>query len=84
MEFPGWPVLGVPTLKSWAMHGDNGGFYTSTRYENIGEHEAYGRGDKIGCGINFEKEILYFTKNGEKIGKIIYNIPPSQIFSIAC
>ena len=53
---------------SWGYHGDDG-----LKYPNyvVGEPygPTYGTGDVIGCGVDFESGIAFFTKNGEKLGK---------------
>lgn len=58
---PGWN-------NGWGYHGDDG-----KKYSASGPAEPYGptytKGDKIGCGVNFEDESIYYTKNGQFLGK---------------
>ena len=53
----------------WAYNGDDGKAFTpeviSTGYK-FGQ--KYEKGAIIGCGVNFEEQIAFFTCNGELIG----------------
>lgn len=73
LEFPGWPSKPpAPNALSWAYHGDDGGFYTSPQSKvirSMGFMEPYGFGDTVGCGVDFREGKIFFTKNGELIGK---------------
>lgn len=59
---PGWDP------GSWGYHGDDGCFFNES-----GSGKGYGptfdEGDIIGCGVNFERETAFFTKNGEMLGR---------------
>jgi hypothetical protein len=37
----------------------------------IGRAEPFGEGDVIGCHLDLAKGIMYFRKNGRKIGMIL-------------
>lgn len=52
---------------SWAYYDLNGKIGAEGTKSEYGE--SYGRGDVIGCGMNFNKNIAFFTKNGTVIGK---------------
>ncbi|KAM0706916.1 hypothetical protein Q7P35_006246 [Cladosporium inversicolor] len=66
-EFPGCsPKRIFPLGRSWAYHGDDGGFYvwSDSSAQSLGE--LYGPGDTIGCGVDLETRKLWYTKNGKK------------------
>jgi ankyrin repeat protein len=55
---------------SWGYHGDDG---NSFRGINTGTGSpfgpTFGQGDVIGCGVNFNKQTAFYTKNGQIIGQ---------------
>jgi hypothetical protein len=51
--------------KSWAYHGDNGGFYAYTAYDAQYTGQPYGPGDTVGCGVDFTTGKIWYTVNGE-------------------
>lgn len=73
---------------SWGYHGDDGhAFYGDSanpldRYGNEvmspdGEYgrpwgPKYGTGDVIGCGVNFDEDTVFYTKNGKVIGECLF------------
>ncbi|XXG98243.1 hypothetical protein Hte_004566 [Hypoxylon texense] len=60
---------------SWGYHGNNGltlGIQKLAGSAQFGE--AYEEGDTVGCGVNFEKETAFFTKNGKLIGPAFYGM----------
>lgn len=61
---PGWEP------DSYAYHGDDGNAYASnTRGEKY--RGTYGaQGEVIGCGINFSTMKIFYTKNGNLLGKL--------------
>lgn len=65
IEFPGWENYSI------AYHSDDGCLYSNNIHSNYGE--TCSQGDVIGCGIDFETHHVYFTKNGDWLGKL-----PSQ------
>jgi Ran-binding protein 9/10 len=59
---PGW------SRGSWAYHGDDGNIFAE-----MGTGSSYGptysTGDVVGCGIDLQSGTIFFTKNGEHLGK---------------
>lgn len=66
-NMPGWNTVAAP---SWGYHGDDGGLF-HYRQESIHTLEGprWTKDDTVGCGIDFTKGTIFFTKNGELIGK---------------
>ncbi|RKL35155.1 hypothetical protein BFJ70_g8013 [Fusarium oxysporum] len=63
------------TNGSWGYHGDDGnafGEINTSRGSPYGP--TFGHGDVIGCGVNFDKEIAFYTKNGEVIGRAFTDV----------
>jgi hypothetical protein len=56
---------------SWGYHGDDGKTFCGGTNSSAGDcyGDQYDTGDVIGCGVNFEEKIAFFTKNGKVIGK---------------
>jgi hypothetical protein len=56
---------------SWGYHGDDGQVRTSsTLWEpDYNKFEGFGDGDTIGCGVDFEKGTVFWTKNGKRLSK---------------
>ncbi|KAI9685134.1 MAG: hypothetical protein M1822_004721 [Bathelium mastoideum] len=68
ITFPGWPpATRAPNARSWAYHGDDGGMGDSATRFDEDEDRKYKPGDTIGCGVDFNKNKMWFTKNGEKL-----------------
>ena len=68
IAFPGWPPASrAPSARSWAYHGDDGGMGDSAANFNEDEERRYKPGDTIGCGVDFNRNTMWFTKNGEKV-----------------
>lgn len=70
IDFPGWPAADrAPRARSWAYHGDDGGFGATkvggTNDFQSNEDRRHGPGDTVGCGVDFEKCVMWFTKNGK-------------------
>jgi len=62
---------------SFAYHCDDGTLFL--------EHEegqpfgpTYGMFDVVGCGVDFEKDEIFFTKNGEYIGMCVEGVSPKM------
>jgi hypothetical protein len=74
---------------TWGYHGDDGHAFSgdiSNPSDCHGEVDqppngeprdpwgpGYTTGDVIGCGVNFEKEIAFYTKNGDVLGESLYS-----------
>src|ERR1700733_8189177 len=64
---PGWSEPN-PNISSWAYHGDDAGLWMHPRKGYTAVYlEKYGHGDIMGCGIDFEKNTIFYTRNGELI-----------------
>jgi hypothetical protein len=62
MGMPGWYT------GAWAYHGDDGKlFLEKGQGKEFGE--TYGAGDVVGCGSDMDRDELFFTKNGKRIGE---------------
>src|SRR5262249_44796473 len=66
-EFPGWKSTFAPAAKSWAHHSDDGGYFHQNLASAFGE--GYGFGDTIGAGVDLMKNVIFFTKNGKRLGE---------------
>lgn len=64
-NMPGW----FSPYMSWGYHGDDGDMY-GNKAEIHGGH-TYGKGDIVGAGVDFSKQEVFFTRNGESLGKWI-------------
>lgn len=59
---PGWEP------ESWAYHGDDGhSFCGQSSGKRYGPSFTYD--DTIGCGVNFRTGTVFFTKNGDNLGR---------------
>ncbi|RIB14658.1 hypothetical protein C2G38_2194460 [Gigaspora rosea] len=57
---------------SWGYHGDDGYSFCSGNGELYGDEDGYTTGDTIGCYLNFENKIVFYTKNGINQGIASY------------
>ncbi|KAL3998956.1 SPRY domain family protein [Acanthocheilonema viteae] len=66
-RLPGWDRA------SYGYHGDDGNFFCSS-----GTGHAYGptfkMNDVIGCGVDFVRKSIFFTKNGRHLGIAIMEV----------
>ncbi len=61
-RMPGWDSL------SFGYHGDDGGIFHSSggMVEHFGP--TFGKGDIVGCGIDYVAQAIFFTLNGKFLG----------------
>jgi hypothetical protein len=52
-----------------AYHSDDGELYLE-KGQGVRFGDTYGAGDVIGCGYDVDKDDLFFTKNGVRIGEL--------------
>ena len=64
---PGWKK------GSWAYHGDDGKLFMNGD-QGVQFGDTYGVGDVIGCGSDMDKDEFFFTKNGTRVGKLLYGV----------
>ncbi|KAF4893349.1 Ankyrin-1 [Colletotrichum fructicola] len=60
------------TYGSWGYFGDDGKAVCTDSTTQYGP--LFGEGDVIGCGVNFEQNFAFYTKNGEIIGQAFANV----------
>jgi hypothetical protein len=65
--FPGW----FTHMPSTGYHGDDGRMYESSVGDegSKGTGRVFAEGDTVGCGIDWNKGSVYYTLNGEWVGK---------------
>jgi hypothetical protein len=62
MTFPGWEEF------TWGYHSDDGKVYTEgASGRKYGP--KFGKGDIVGCGVDWKSEAYFFTLNGKFLGK---------------
>lgn len=49
-------------INTWGYHSDDGKIMTGA--DSSSETHKFGQGDTVGCGVNFAKGTIFFTKNG--------------------
>ena len=66
-KFPGWE----DAHPSIGYHGDDGRVFEPSigNLGSKGTGRVYSEGDVVGCGIDWNRGSVYFTLNGEWIGK---------------
>jgi ankyrin repeat protein len=70
LEFPGWPPLNRTfSTRSWAYHGDDGGFFDGVAPRGMDHASPYQPGNTVGCGIDLEEGRMWFTLNGKRLDK---------------
>jgi hypothetical protein len=62
MTFPGWKEF------TWGYHSDDGKIYAEHIYGRRYGPE-FGKGDIVGCGVDWQSEAYFFTLNGQFLGK---------------
>jgi len=66
-RLPGWEP------HSWGYHGDDGCSFAAEK-NGTPFGPIFGTGDIIGCGIDFNTNQVFFTKNGTLIGTVFKDI----------
>ncbi|CAG8611585.1 9336_t:CDS:2 [Cetraspora pellucida] len=72
-QLPGW----FPG--SYGYHGDDGNLFHSQFY-GTPYSTTYGKGDIIGCCIDYYTRTVFFTKNGINLGIAFKNIPLCRFY----
>ena len=69
-SFPGHANTSKRGTQSWAYHGDDE-WIGSSLYGYRDDHqlrtETFGHGDTVGCGVDFRKGYIFWTKNGRRL-----------------
>lgn len=73
-RMPGW------NEGSWGYHGDDGRIFEANKYRIWGP--TWNDGDVIGAGYNFDRDILFFTKNGLYLGDAFKGRKLGKIYPI--
>jgi hypothetical protein len=63
---------------TWGYHNDDGKLYGESSLPGRQFGELYQEDDIIGCGVNFEDETAFYTKNGKFIGTLQYTVSPTN------
>ena len=63
---------------SYGYHGDDGNLWFDSNTVND-TWETWYEGDVIGCGINFENQSIFYTRNGSFIGTAFENVSHKQL-----
>ncbi|TKA78418.1 hypothetical protein B0A55_03055 [Friedmanniomyces simplex] len=70
IDFPGWlPSSRAPSARSWGYHGDDGGLGESSGTFEVDPERRYKPGDTVGCVVNIDEGLIWFTRNGIRLEK---------------
>jgi hypothetical protein len=58
-------------FSSYGYHSDGKKYTDGTKGENYGP--TFSTGDTVGCGINYDKQEIFFTLNGHYLGIPFYH-----------
>jgi hypothetical protein len=64
-------------LMSFGYHGDDGSLFAETK-RTTGIASPFGSGDVIGCGVDYIKQQVFFTKNGEFVAYVENTMDTAQ------
>jgi Ran-binding protein 9/10 len=53
---------------TWGYHGDDGIAYIEG-HDRLDYGPKFGKGDIVGCGVDWQIEAYFFTLNGQFLGK---------------
>lgn len=67
-KMPGWEK------NSWGYHGDDGMLFLESGRTGHKYGPKYTTGDVVGCGVDIVNRLVFFTKNGEHLGKA-FDVP---------
>ncbi|KAI9733140.1 MAG: hypothetical protein M1834_003687 [Cirrosporium novae-zelandiae] len=70
-QMPGWLTARALT---WGYHAHDGKKYMYGDIGGFQYQEQYGPGDVVGCGVDFDKNIIYYTKNGIRLPTAFDNV----------
>lgn len=57
------------SVGSWGFCSANGRLYENKKWAwGSPDDQTYGKGEVIGCGLNFKEKVAFYTRNGEVIG----------------
>lgn len=65
---PGWD------LHSYGYHSDDGGIYHGLGSQLSKFGPSFGSGDIVGCGIDYRDHSIFYTLNGEFLGKAFKDV----------
>ncbi len=81
-DFPGWaPKANFGAGQSWAYHADDGGFWANHTTKRKGRDESYGPGHTVGCGVDLERNVVWFTRDGKRL-EFEHTIVSGRLFPI--